>query len=281
MKIFRRLLIIFSFLLLFTQKAYSESTNELFLRFDGVEYPFEEGPHPNTPKARLVYKSRADSGLARAMDAIEGSDQESIEFQFMSTDVGYHSLGVFVSPPLAGGQTIFPDWSWTFKARTGIQGEDSQFSQSRPAHKRNAFVYLWRRQWPNSHYLSLTPRDPEWIIANQNPSVVTTGSGTKESVTYWNGNVWSVRGSSDGMDEDLTVFRGDRLVLEVETEITTTDGKSGGIAFYYNGTGNASTSLSISVELDFMPYIYSVLDASDNEITETLGSADGEVQMLK
>ncbi|PIX14089.1 MAG: hypothetical protein COZ72_06860, partial [Elusimicrobia bacterium CG_4_8_14_3_um_filter_50_9] len=280
---------------LFTSAVPTLDAWTLYLVNNGNEYTYESGPHPSGAKARTDYTNVYGSPnvLPMAMFAVGGTtDEKSNVYAPISTNEEYDCLGVFVSPPLDGYQTIATTNTFTFAAKAG-----GYMASYKPAVEVNvAFscqLYLWRESWEDTKYLAISPRANEWIIKD-NPfssSMAWDGDAVVKvyeagsAIDYANFTTPEVfmnakSGASDtavdagGMNGILYINRGDRLVIEPQAYLTdqlTAEGAPESVTLYYNKSDTYLTSSDVA-QLEFVPHIYRFVDTLGAEITETIGS---------
>ncbi|MFH1958204.1 MAG: IPT/TIG domain-containing protein, partial [bacterium] len=267
------LIFAFAFLML----PQTEADTIIYPAYDGADYYFEDGPRPLSPKSTATYESIVFPGKAVVMDGTPGANLQSHSVGVLP--LKYDCLGIFVSHPLDGGQTITTAMTWTFYGSFAIQNYGTTGAPI-VGHKVNALLYLWKGSWDDDHYMGTgASRDANWIILN-NPLSGEHTAG-KTVTTPWQGNIIAMSGATDGMAGNLTVEQGDRLVLEVQN-YTTQAGAPGAAYFKFYAVSPDNSSLSWDTqELYFAPYIYKLADASGNKITETVGGTPGSPVLMR
>ena len=142
------------------------STDTIHPRYNSTYYYFEQGPHPDYPRSPITFNEVKYPGNALIMSETEGSSQVEHLITIL-VDEQQDSFGVFVSQPLAGGQTIQSTMTWTFHGAFGIQN-NATTGNPVVGHRTNARVYLWKRDWADDHYMGTddtgSGRDDNWII---------------------------------------------------------------------------------------------------------------------
>ncbi|MFH1416049.1 MAG: hypothetical protein ABIH89_08225, partial [Elusimicrobiota bacterium] len=243
-----------------------------------------KGPHPSGPQdSRVENMTSWTDGDARVMNISQGSENKSIIIGPITS--GNHTLGIWVSQPLVGGQVIKKETKWRLQGGVCQNDGDSGWQ--------NGFditgqAYLWRasndagaEMWPDSYELLITEstKEEEWLISDRvekggaaAPLAQTTDAASCSEAGLTNPYTF-LGHTGDGdtdMGVDLDVRNGDRIVVEMQYE-GGDDGSQAGpcnLGLLYNKTGGSyDANLQWNEQpLYFKPYMYWIKDMVGNDL---------------